>query len=462
MPRNLADVVVFPDAAKAAFCAWLAARAAGDVQVPALCLLVGGSGSGKATLVRSACGNLGVECLQPPGVDSLTALDGVLKGSCGVGRVADRRPSGPRLWLFTGVDGYTPPRREDPDRGGGEQPTAAAASFRDMLQFLAQPRPWVFPPVVFTLHDFGRPDLRELRDGACECIRVYPARPTVHAEMARVEAALQRVASANRMPEPAMLARVAAATYNGSLTHCLLVLSLAASTQSPPPSRALVAGDVQWGNPFEAARALLRTWPPQPGSAASAFDRSDSGTLTLALWQGYTEPGGDLEAAARAAAAWSQSDLWTARWDQPAVQEVGREYLVGALAAAHRARRRGGGPLTAARRPATGSAWDRRAGGAALACDLLDLFPDRPRFRTRVEAADEAAAWVTVYEEEQGGVTRRQSALPSTVARLRTTACEWANRWPDLGEASGWAPPVPPPPNAAGTPAGQSTGRPAW
>lgn len=122
-------------------------------------LILGPSGCGKRALVHAIANEMGLQVEEPADVDSIQSLlrvtqEGIrLRGLC----------AEPKLWLFTGLDGFL-----------SEEGLTAVKKLVDIWTSSAQ-----LPPIVFTLHAFpDTPVMRVVRQTtALPRVYLYPIKP---------------------------------------------------------------------------------------------------------------------------------------------------------------------------------------------------------------------------------------------------------------------------------------------
>ena len=296
-PGSVGEVLVTPDCTKQEALAWIKGRLDNTVGSQRALLLSGPSGCGKCTLVRTICRVLGVQCIEPETLSMGDVLDAVLENASTSKFSLSSEVPRPRVFLFSGIDGFMSASAETSDNAG-------AGDLTKLLSHLSFCGPGM-PPIVFTVHDLEGKVGWKLR--ACPFMKILPCYridPTKYTDkylaegLARV---LERVCylSGHRNISSQVLN-----SFDGDIKQAILRTELAIRSRVTCQH---TNKDMELTDGFESARLLMN-------KKDIAFDDMDGvyrkfhGT-EIVLHSNYICANVDMMSNAYAADAWSVFDL---------------------------------------------------------------------------------------------------------------------------------------------------------
>ena len=348
-PNSIQAAILMPDSVKQPVLEWVQRRL-GRGDGPKLALLTGPSGCGKSTFVRTVAKVLGMECVEPDVINLADVVRTLREDVC-TNKFKLGRKSGtvkPRLWLFSGMDGYfrgaagAPRRRksEEPDR----LPQPSAAQLLDDIFKLLTTSGKALPPIIFTLHDFEGPAMFNLRKSPL-VVRFSTNRPnpqdaTQRAMCARVVTRL--CVAANQVALADVVAREAMACFDGDLKQLMLrgECALRMLHKSGAPAKPFASKDTELVDPFYTLRLVYDTKTKLPLELlANVFDSFS--LMPVLLTKNYmaalpyarttAEQARVMAAMAACADAFSELATYDEYWEVKDVQAVGRIYALGSV-----------------------------------------------------------------------------------------------------------------------------------
>ena len=289
-PAAVADVLVQPPAVKNAVYDWIKGRMDGRTPQGGILFLSGPGGCGKRTLVRTVAHTLGAECVEPPALTLEEVYDAIMDISLPLHLgVATKQP---RVFLFTGIDGYL-----SPCDGAAAQ---TASTLSRILAHFENARNAEAPPVVCTVQGYpGRAGWAIRSSPAVHrlaCRRIEPWNTAARAGVSRV---LANVCGMARVPN---MAAMIMAGFDGDLKQALLRLEFAIRSHSNLRPE-LTSKDTEVMDAFEAVQLLLTPAKRTPfDNVAEIFQRfTNMETVAHSNYQDEL----DVWQTATAAAAWS-------------------------------------------------------------------------------------------------------------------------------------------------------------
>jgi hypothetical protein len=303
-PGTLRDVLVMPEAAKNTAADWIRRRlqAAPGMAEKAL-IIAGPGGCGKATLVRTICRVLGVECTEPETFSLKDVYSAVLENaSTSRFHMGARAGSDtPRVFLFSGLDGYH-------SASAGTSGDHGGLAFIKLLSFLDTAGDNM-PPIVFTVHDLEGSFGWTVRScPTLAVVQLYRVRPCDRQVLDGIRRLLQRICYLAKVPDQS---ETLAGGFDGDIKQAILRVELSVRGKGGGMSAKATAKDMEVDD-FEATKILLN-----PDIALHFDDMAGvfgkmSGVETV-MRSNYLSNSISMEANAFAADAWSQYDLMQRR-----------------------------------------------------------------------------------------------------------------------------------------------------
>lgn len=299
-PNNLRDVLVLPEAAKNTAADWIRRRlqAAPGMAEKAL-VIAGPGGCGKATLVRTICHVLGVECMEPETYTLMDVYTAILENASTsrfhMGVKADSNV--PRVFLFSGLDSYH-------SASAGTSGNQGGLAFTKLLSFLENTGDKM-PPIVFTVHDLeGSLGWTVRSSQSLAVVQLYRVRSSDRQALDGIRRLLQRICYLAKAPDQS---DIIAGGFDGDIKQAILRVELSIRGKGGRMPALATAKDMEVDG-FEATKILLN---PEIAlhfdDMAGVFGKLPS--VEIIMRSNYLSSSITMEANAFAADAWSQHDL---------------------------------------------------------------------------------------------------------------------------------------------------------
>jgi hypothetical protein len=348
-PVSIQAAILLPETVKEPLVNWVRGRLAQAAEGPKLALLTGPSGCGKSTFVRTVCKVLNVQCVVPD-VNNLADLVRTLKEDVCTAEFKLGRKSGgvrPRVWLFSGVDGYF---RAAKDNGvnnsksikGAKPPKTPSQLLEDIFKLLGGATAKLLPPIVFTMHDFEGPAMFALRKSPLAVqFRVRRPDPQNVAQRAMCARVITRLCmAANQPARTDVVLEEAMAGFDGDLKQLMLRGESALRQKSDTVTSGFAPKDTELVDAFYTLRLVFNTHTKVPVELlANVFDTF--ALMPVLITKNYAaalpragnpkEEAQAMAAVASMADAFSELDMYDPYWAVKDLQSVGRIYALSSV-----------------------------------------------------------------------------------------------------------------------------------
>jgi len=247
-PDRVEDVLIREQTANE-FCSWLQTVLKRKTS-RRLCVLAGPSGTGKRTLTRVACRNMGIVCEEPK-IFSLVDFANVVLQDTGSSplKMADTSISPLSCWFFSGVDGIL-------QIPSGKRALCTPAKIIDKLLKLLSNPSITLSPIVLAIYDFDSADLRRLRKSPFVFVlRTYRLDLSYAKSRRDLNRCISDICIRNNLPRAVL--NQALLQFDGDLKQMMLAMEFAYRRIALPDEK-----DVEDSNVFDVARKLLNTAIP--------------------------------------------------------------------------------------------------------------------------------------------------------------------------------------------------------